>query len=71
MDGQNEGIENRFNDIYANLYNSSDDKQNIVDLLSTVNDEIIYTIGPEAKKFMADHVNLTYYEVSRLTFCAI
>ena len=50
MDGHNEGIENHFKDIYANLYNSVDDKQNIVDLLNTVNDEINYTHAYDVNK---------------------
>ena len=56
MDGQNEGIENHFKDIYADLYNSVDNKQNIVDLLSTVNDEINYTHAYDVNKLTPEIV---------------
>ena len=56
MDGENVGIENHFKGIYADLYNSVDDKQNLVDLLSKVNDEINSTHAYDVNKVTAELV---------------
>ena len=63
MDGRKENVEDHFKGIYENLYNSVDDKQEILNLLETVNEGINYThsqdvqrVTPEIIKEAAKHL---------------
>ena len=54
MDGNKSNIEDHFKDIYGNLYNSFDDKQNITNLLDEVNDGINHTHAYDVQKVTPD-----------------
>ena len=50
MDGVKENVEEHFKDIYKHLYNSIDDKENILNLLEVVNNSINFTDTHDVKK---------------------
>ena len=63
MDGKNEKVEEHFKEIYEDLYNSVDDKLEILNLLDNVNEGINYThthdvgrVTPEIIKEAAKHL---------------
>jgi hypothetical protein len=56
MDGVKENIGEHFKDIYKDLYNSIDDKENILNLLEVVNNGINYTHIHDVKKVTPDIV---------------
>ena len=56
MDGNKANLEEHFRGIYKDLYNSVDDKENILDILSDVNDGINITHAHDVKKVTPDLV---------------
>ena len=64
IDGKSENIENHFSNIYKSLYNSVDDKEEVIDILKNVHESIdendyndVLKVTPEKVKEATDHLN--------------